>query len=102
MVVNNWFIVVDMHAEISGNPVLVRIFFVSFWVIIVLILLNIMIAVVIEIHGSFTDEAEIISRRIKSKKMLYKMLREDDPEVIKSKLAEAARIIEEALAELDS
>ena len=54
MVVNNWYAVVNMTASYMGkNTQLIRAFFVSFWVLIVLILVNIIVAVVLEVHGSF-------------------------------------------------
>mmetsp|Transcript_28706 Transcript_28706/g.38275 ORF Transcript_28706/g.38275 Transcript_28706/m.38275 type:complete len:88 (+) Transcript_28706:99-362(+) len=52
MVINNWYSVVELIAKYTGRPALVRTFFVVFWVIAVLILVNIVVAVVIEIHES--------------------------------------------------
>lgn len=54
MVINNWFVTVDMFANIMDNTVYVRLFFVSFWIAIVLIQMNIVIAIVLEIYGSVT------------------------------------------------
>mmetsp|Transcript_45970 Transcript_45970/g.60921 ORF Transcript_45970/g.60921 Transcript_45970/m.60921 type:complete len:268 (-) Transcript_45970:310-1113(-) len=57
MVVNNWFLTVDQYTAImgEGSVIWVRIYFVSFWVTIVLIQLNILIAIVLEIFGSVAD-----------------------------------------------
>ena len=58
MVVNNWWIVVNMISGVVGNTILVRLFFTSFWVTIVLILVNIMVAIVLEIYGSVSAEVD--------------------------------------------
>ena len=52
MIVNNWFVVVNMMSLLVAQENLVRLFFVSFWVVVVLVLINIMVAIVLEIHGS--------------------------------------------------
>ena len=55
MVVNNWYVTVDMYANIMGEATGVRLYFVSFWIAIVLIQMNIVIAIVLEIYGSVTN-----------------------------------------------
>ena len=57
MVVNNWFVTVDQYTAVMGeqNAWWIRMYFVSFWICIVLIQLNILIAVVLEIFGSVAD-----------------------------------------------
>ena len=37
MVVNNWFVTVNMYSDVMGETVWVRLYFVSFWIAIVLI-----------------------------------------------------------------
>ena len=59
MVVNNWWVVVNMITDVVGHAILVRLWFVSFWVITVLILVNIMVAIVLEIYGSVSAEVDI-------------------------------------------
>ena len=55
MVVNNWFVVVNMLSSTLDNGAKqTKYFFISFWVIIVLILINIIIAVVLEIQDSLS------------------------------------------------
>lgn len=58
MVVNNWWVVVNMQTDVVGYAPLVRLWFTSFWVITVLILVNIMVAIVLEIYGSVSDEVD--------------------------------------------
>ena len=55
MVVNNWFIVVDMlSSTVEHGENLTKYFFISFWIIVVLILVNIIITVVLEIQDSLS------------------------------------------------
>ena len=56
MVVNNWWVVVNMLSDVQGSHWFVRIFFISFWVTVVLVLVNIMVAIVLEIYGSVDSE----------------------------------------------
>lgn len=59
MVVNNWFVVVNMYCELYPKlTVLVRLFFVVFWITVVLLLMNIMIAIVLEIYDTLQPEIE--------------------------------------------
>ena len=58
MVVNNWWVVVNMQTDVVGYAPLVRLWFTSFWVITVLILVNIMVAIVLEIYGSVSDDVD--------------------------------------------
>eukprot|EP01059_Diplonema_ambulator_P030838 TRINITY_DN544_c1_g1_i1.p1 TRINITY_DN544_c1_g1~~TRINITY_DN544_c1_g1_i1.p1 ORF type:complete len:1064 (+),score=409.76 TRINITY_DN544_c1_g1_i1:55-3246(+) len=50
MVVNNWFIIVDGYRAALGNWVLI--YFVTFWLISVLLIMNIVTALVVEVWGS--------------------------------------------------
>lgn len=59
MVVNNWWVVVNMITAVVGNDIAVRLWFVSFWVITVLVLVNVMVAIVLEIYGSVSAEVDI-------------------------------------------
>ena len=58
MVINNWFVVIDMCSTITGRSWYVKIFFFSFYTIVVLILVNIVIAIVLEIHDSLKEEID--------------------------------------------
>ena len=58
MVVNNWFVTVNMYASMADTGLGragTRLFFISIWIVIVLIQMNILIAIVLEIYGSVTD-----------------------------------------------
>ena len=59
MVVNNWFVTCNMYKDITGNnsP---EVFFVSFWILTVLIIFNLVISNIIEIYDSV--EAEISTK----------------------------------------
>ena len=69
MVINNWFIVIDVYSKIigTGSSWWIRLFFTSFWVIIVLILMNIMIAIVLEIHDSLALEVNEKFKKINAR-----------------------------------
>lgn len=55
MIINNWFVTVDMYVDIEKDSwVWVRCFFISFWIAIVLIQVNIVIAIILEINSSVT------------------------------------------------
>ena len=58
MVINNWYVVIDMFTVLTGAYWYVHIFFVSFWILVVLMLVNIMIAIVLEIHDSLKQEVD--------------------------------------------
>ena len=57
MIVNNWFVTCDMLCGIVGNnnP---RMFFVAFWVLTVLIMLNLVISFILEIYSDTESESE--------------------------------------------
>lgn len=51
MCVNNWFYTCDMFTLVTGTK-WPRVYFISFWAIIVLVFLNIVLAVMLEIYSS--------------------------------------------------
>ena len=51
MIVNNWFVTCNMFRDIAGNNYPIY-YFVSFWVIVVLILLNCVLSILIEVYGT--------------------------------------------------
>lgn len=57
MIINNWFVTVNMYSEVMGpkSKFWVRTYFIFFWICIVLIQLNIVIAIVLEIFGAVAD-----------------------------------------------
>ena len=57
MVVNNWFITTDMYTDVVGNAY-PRVFFFSFIMITVWIMLNIVISFVLEIHSTVSEAVE--------------------------------------------
>ena len=60
MVVNNWWVVVNMYTSLHAEKYkkLIRLYFVVFWILVVLLLMNIMIAIVLEIYGTLQPEIE--------------------------------------------
>ena len=57
MVVNNWFITCNMYCDVVGSyyP---QVYFISFWVVTVLIMLNLVIAFMIEIYEAANNETQ--------------------------------------------
>ena len=58
MVVNNWFVTTNMLSALYGGTIWPKIFVSSFWVFVVLIVANLIIANVIEIYDSKYIEVE--------------------------------------------
>ena len=56
MIVNNWWVVVDMYTSIIGSSWYIHLYFMSFWVCVVLLQLNILLAIVLEIYGAVAGE----------------------------------------------
>jgi hypothetical protein len=72
MIVNNWFVTCDMICIIRGNNY-PRMFFVAFWVLTVLIMLNLVISFILEIYS----EAETESEKLYSKEEMILKLRKN-------------------------
>ena len=62
MVVNNWYITCNMYCYVVGNnwP---RMYFILFWALTVLIMLNLVIAFIIEIYDTVSQEIEVEYKR---------------------------------------
>ena len=56
MVVNNWFLTIDMYQDVVGPHTCPYVFFVSFWCLVALILMNVLIALILEIYSSVEPE----------------------------------------------
>ena len=93
MVVNNWFVTVGMLADITGHKVATHFYFVTFWMAIVLVLLNIVIAIVLEIFGSVTNQVEAEMKTTKMQIQLHKWLEGCDEETMKKRIDEALAVI---------
>jgi len=55
MIVNNWFITVDMYCTVTGND-WPRLFFALFWIFSVCMMLNLVISFVLEVYSSVVEE----------------------------------------------
>lgn len=69
MVVNNWFITCNMICLIQQS-IWPRVYFVLFWIMTVLMMLNIVIAFVLEIYENSADETEA---EFKRREYVYKL-----------------------------
>lgn len=54
MVVNNWFVIVQVYVDITGTR-LVRLYFILFWFASVMVFLNIVVAFAIEVYSSVEE-----------------------------------------------
>jgi hypothetical protein len=57
IIVNNWFVIVDMYADVSGNNI-VRVYFIVFYYFGVMVGINIVIAFAIDMFGAVTRMSE--------------------------------------------
>lgn len=64
MVVNNWFVTIKMYSEVLGNGFISSLFFVTFWCFAVLILLNVFIALILEIYSSVEPEVTLKAKKL--------------------------------------
>ena len=58
MVINNWFVTIDMYEEVNDGSMFPTFYFVLFWVCVVLILLNVLIALILEIYSAVEPEIQ--------------------------------------------
>ena len=93
MVVNNWFITTDMYCEVMGSRLPIF-FFVSFWVLSVLILLNIVTASIIEIYSGSEEVISVMSRFLDNTKFLKKKFEGKSEEEIIICLDYAIKLLE--------
>mmetsp|Transcript_22412 Transcript_22412/g.29989 ORF Transcript_22412/g.29989 Transcript_22412/m.29989 type:complete len:141 (+) Transcript_22412:475-897(+) len=80
MVVNNWFLTIDMYIAILGNSVMITSYFVSFWVSVVLILLNVVLSMVLEIYSSVEPEVQRNTEKTELIKTIKKIVEKIDPQ----------------------
>ena len=57
MIVNNWYVTCNMFSEIAGNDY-PRFYFVAFWILVVLIMLNCVLSILIEVYGSAQEKID--------------------------------------------
>jgi len=55
MIVNNWFVTVDMYCSVTGS-LWPRFFFALFWILCVCMMLNLVISFVLEVYSSVVEE----------------------------------------------
>ena len=81
MIVNNWFVTVKMYTNVfqSTWP---RVFFISFWPIVVLIVLNIVVSIVLDIYDSIFDEVEEFFKISKLTQELKEILKDVDDQTM--------------------
>ena len=88
MVINNWFLTIDMYGAVMEGNLVPYLFFFSFWCFVVLILLNVIIALIIEIYSSVEPEVELQCQRIKMSLELDKMVKSVEGKTLKEKITQ--------------
>ena len=83
MIVNNWFVTVKMYTNVFEST-LPRVFFVSFWCIVVLIVLNVVVSIVLDIYDSVFDEVEEFFKVTKLTQELKEILQNTDDQTMQS------------------
>ena len=102
MVVNNWYVTVNMYSNVMGETVWVRLYFVSFWIAIVLIQMNIVIAIVLEIYGSVTEQVRAETHKRSVRAQLRQHFKDAaDEETIRQKIQELREFCDKEEAKLD-
>ena len=71
MIVNNWFVTCNMFRDIAGNNYPIY-YFVSFWVIVVLILLNCVLSILIEVYGTAQENVDdSFQKKVLASQLMY-------------------------------
>lgn len=78
MVVNNWFVTIDMYRAVMDEPIIPVIFFVTFWCFVVLILLNVVLSLVLEIYSSVEPEVKRVDEKVKLIKKIRHIIESTD------------------------
>lgn len=65
MIINNWFITIQMYCDITDSWIVPYVFFITFWCFVVLILLNVLISLILEIYSSVEPELTQKAEKLK-------------------------------------
>ena len=87
MVINNWFVTIDMYEDVMGNRVPTY-FFVLFWVFVILVLLNVLIALILEIYSSVEPEVAEKVKKSQLTQALAKIVEGIDKETLAERFTE--------------
>ena len=74
MIVNNWWVTIDMYVDILGHPVWITTFFVLFWASVVLILLNVVLSMILEIFSSVEPEVQRNKEKVELAKQMKRFV----------------------------
>lgn len=61
-IVNNWFVTCNMYCKVLGNS-WPRVYFISWWAVAVLVMMNLVISFVMDIHSSVATDVEAEFKR---------------------------------------
>lgn len=71
MVVNNWTIIVQVYIDITGSQMPI-VYFMLFWIMVDLIILNLVIAVILEIYASVEEDITARFKKFENTNKLMK------------------------------
>ena len=88
MIVNNWIVTIQMYQSIVKWYTCPELFFISFWCFVTVILMNVIVAMIIEIYSSVEPEVTRKMKQIDLTKQLMKMVEGMDQDEINEKFRE--------------
>ena len=91
MVVNNWIVTIGMYQSIAGPYTFPEVFFASFWCFVTVILLNVIVALIIEIYSSVEPEVARKTKQIKLVLQLMKIVQGADKETVQERFSQVRR-----------
>ena len=91
MVVNNWIVTIGMYQSVAGTYTFPEVFFASFWCFVTVILLNVIVALIIEIYSSVEPEVARKTKQIKLVLQLMKIVQGADKETVTERFTEVRR-----------
>ena len=74
MVINNWFVTIDMYKAVLDARYIPTLFFVLFWIFVVLVLFNVVVALILEIYSSVEPEVHDQSNKLELTLQLVKIV----------------------------
>ena len=87
MVINNWFVTIDMYIDVTDSR-FPTFFFVLFWVFVVNVLLNILIALILEIYSAVEPEVSDMFRKRQLSQALAQIVQGVDKDTLAERFTE--------------
>ena len=102
MVINNWNLTIEMYQAVIGTKTMPMLFFVSFWCFVVLIIVNVLIALIIEVYSSVEPEVTDKANKMKLAVQISKIVKVDtDRDTMVVTFNEPGAEVRKQLAEIE-